>query len=231
MPELITENVDFESSEIESELVTEGMVKTKVYYIKGPYLQAECINGNKRTYPKSVIEREVERYNKVISEKRSVGEFEHSNTSAINMERVSHLITSLQMEGNTALGKAKVLDRPEFKYGQIVKAMIEEGIKFGISSRGTGTLKNGIVQNDFSLSTCDCVWNPSGPGCWMDGILESKTEWVMENGILTEKEITVIKSEVDQIIVENKFSLVDRQAALTKLFSDTMNKIASKSRK
>jgi hypothetical protein len=225
MAELIREDVDLSLIESQIEEVQEGMTKIKNFYIHGPFLQAEVVNGNKRVYPRMVLEREVESHIKTkIAEKRALGELGHPPTSEINLDRVSHLITELRMEGNTAIGKAKILDTPT---GKIAKSLMESGVKLGVSSRGLGSLKNGIVQNDFKLICVDIVSDPSGPGCWVQAINEKK-EWVLENGILTEREVGEIVDDIDKIVIENKYSKEDQQAAFLKLFQDAMNKIASK---
>lgn len=224
--ELIREEIDLELVESEIIEVQQGVTKIKNFYIKGPFLQAEVLNGNKRMYPKMVLEKEVEKHmNTKIKENRALGELGHPPTSEINLDRVSHLIKELKMDGNTAYGKAQILDTP---MGKIAKALMESNVKLGVSSRGVGSLKNGIVQNDFRLICVDIVSDPSGPNCFVDGILESKTEWVLENNILVEKEIDAIKKEVDQIVVEHKFSVEDQQAALMKLFQDSLSKISTK---
>lgn len=225
MGNIITEEIDFSLVESGVEEIQEGMNKTKSFYIKGPFLQAEVINGNKRIYPKAVIEKEVIRYQTLIEDKRAVGELCHPQSSEINPERLSHLVTELKMDGNTAHGKAKLLEK--FPCGKIAKSLMEEGIKLGISSRGIGTLKNGVVQNDYLMIAQDLVWSPSGPNCFLNGVLEGK-EWIYDNGILTEKEIEQTKEQVDQIVVEHKFSLADKQAAFLKLFNEMLQKISKK---
>jgi hypothetical protein len=161
----------------------------------------------------------------MITEKRSVGECEHPTTSSINMERISHLVTELKMDGNVAIGKARILDK--MPMGVILKGLMEEGVKVGVSSRGTGTLRNGVVQNDYNMVCIDAVFNPSGPNCFMQSLHEGK-EWVLANGVLTEQEVEQAKEESDKIVVENKYSMEERQAAFMKLFQDCMNKIKTK---
>jgi len=225
MSELIREDIDLSLIESEIESVQEGMSKVKNFYIKGPFLQAEVTNGNKRVYPRAIIEKEVEAHlNTKIKENRALGELGHPPTSEINLDRVSHLIKELKMEGNTAIGKAQIMDTP---CGKIAKSLMEAGVKLGVSSRGVGSLKNGVVQGDYRLICVDIVSDPSGPNCFVDGIMENK-EWVMENGILVEKEIESIKREADKIVVENKYSAEDKQAAFLKLFQDSMAKISKK---
>jgi hypothetical protein len=227
-PTLLIEEVDFDLVQtqiIEEDALEEGMPKTKSFYITGPMLVSEAENGNKRRYPRPVIEAQVNKYQDVIKDRRSVGECEHPTTSSINMERISHLITELKMEGNIAMGKAKILDK--MPLGSVLKNLIESGVKVGVSSRGTGSLKNGIVQNDYNMICIDSVFNPSGPGCFMQSITEGK-EWILENGVLTEQEIKVVKEEMDEIVVVNPYSLQERQAAFMKLFQDTLTKISKK---
>lgn len=218
--ELIREDVDFGLVESEIEVIQEGTAKVKNFYIKGPFLQAEVVNGNKRSYPRAIIEREVESHiNTKIKENRALGELGHPPTSEINLDRVSHVIRELSMDGNTAIGKAQVLDTP---CGKIAKSLIEANVKLGVSSRGLGTLKNGIVQSDFKLICVDIVSDPSGPNCWVAPVLESNKEWMLENGVLVEKEI---ETALDQAVVENKFDIAERQAAFLKIFNDVMNKL------
>lgn len=225
MSEIIREEIDLSLIETEIVEVQEGMSKTKNFYIKGPFLQAEVYNGNKRSYPKAIIEREVSNHiNSKIKENRALGELGHPPSSEINLDRVSHLIKELKMEGNTAYGKAQILDTP---CGKIAKSLMEANVKLGVSSRGVGSLKNGIVQNDYRLICVDIVSDPSGPNCFVDAVMEGK-EWVMADGVLTEIDIKETEKEIDKIVVETKFSLEDRQAAFLKLFQDNLNKINQK---
>lgn len=225
MAEILREDVSFDLVESTIEEVQEGMSKVKNFYISGPFLQAEMKNGNKRVYPKLVIEREVESHIKTkIAERRALGELGHPPTSEINLDRVSHLITELKMDGNNAIGKAQILDTP---CGKIARALMESKVKLGVSSRGLGTMKNGIVQNDYKLICVDIVSDPSGPDCFVQGIMENK-EWVVENGILIEKEVETIIASVNRAIVENKYSTEDKQAALMKIFTDVMSGLKNK---
>lgn len=151
----------------------------KSYFIEGVIMQSEIKNRNGRVYPKSVLEREVERYTEAkIKDKRAYGELNHPNGPQIDLERVSHMFTELRFEGNDVVGKAKVMG-PK---GPIVQGLIEDGANLGISSRGMGSLKknkSGImeVQNDFMLATAgDIVADPSAPNAFVKGILEG-VEW------------------------------------------------------
>jgi hypothetical protein len=173
----------------------------KNLFIEGVFMQAELRNKNGRSYPGSVIAKEVERYNReLVEKKRAYGELGHPQGPTINLERVSHMITKLSMEGNNVMGKAKIMDTP---YGNIVKSLINEGANLGVSSRGMGSLqadKNGtqVVQKDFYLATAaDIVADPSAPDAYVQGVMEG-VEWVWENGILKAHELEQVKEEIEQ---------------------------------
>ena len=152
-------------------------------YIKGIFMQTERENKNGRIYRKPVLEKELQRYQSLIQEKRSLGELGHPPNPSINLNQVSHLITELKWDGNDIIGTAKILDTP---MGKIAKNFIEEGVSLGVSSRGLGSLKqiNGVneVQDDFHLATVDIVADPSAPDAFVEGIMEN-AEWICENGV------------------------------------------------
>jgi len=157
---------------------------TKSVYIEGIFMQAEKPNRNGRMYGKGIMEREVQKYQELINEKRSLGELGHPPNPSINLNQVSHMITGLKFEGNDIYGKAKILDTP---MGKIAKNFIEEGVRLGVSSRGLGSVKlnkEGIneVQDDFHLATVDIVADPSAPDAFVQGIMES-ADWILENGV------------------------------------------------
>lgn len=169
----------------------------KNYYIRGIFMESEQVNKNGRIYPQSIMEREVEKYNNTyVQGNRSLGELGHPQGPSLNLDRVSHIIKEMKMDGTIVYGKAKILDTP---YGNIVKNLIDEGVRLGVSSRGMGSLKqvNGInqVQDDFSLATVDIVADPSAPNAFVNGIMEGK-EWVWNNGILQEKHIASYKNTI-----------------------------------
>jgi hypothetical protein len=157
---------------------------TKSVYIEGIFMQAEKANRNGRMYGRSIMEREVQKYQELINEKRSLGELGHPPNPSINLNQVSHMITGLKFEGNDVLGRAKILDTP---MGKIAKNFIEEGVRLGVSSRGLGSVKlnkEGVneVQDDFHLATVDIVADPSAPDAFVQGIMES-ADWILENGV------------------------------------------------
>ena len=178
-------------------LVTEEVNGEKQYHIDGIFMQAEQKNRNGRVYPQKTLMKEVQRYNnEYVKTNRAMGELGHPDGPQLNLERVSHLIKELRVDGNDIYGRAKILDTP---YGKIVKDLVKEGVKIGVSSRGMGSLKqvNGIneVQEDFNLAAVDIVADPSAPDAFVEGIMEGK-EWVWENGILTARRIESYKKQI-----------------------------------
>ena len=210
---LITEHTE------DINLITEEVDGERQYHIDGIFMQAEQKNRNGRVYPKKTLMNEVARYNKeYVMPSRAMGELGHPEGPQLNLERVSHLIKELRVDGNDVYGKAKILDTP---YGKIVKDLIKEGVKIGVSSRGMGSLKqkNGIneVQEDFSLSAVDIVADPSAPDAYVQGIMEGK-EWVWENGILTSR---TIESHAKHI---SRASKTELEEAKLLVFADFLSK-------
>ena len=190
---LITEEIE------QAEYIVEETDAKKNYAIKGIFMQSDIKNKNGRMYPKEILQREVARYNReFINKKRAFGELGHPDGPTVNLERVSHMIRALYPEGNNFIGEARVLDTP---YGKIVKSLIDEGARLGVSSRGMGTLSNSqganVVNNDFYLATAaDIVADPSAPDAFVEGIMEGK-EWIWDNGILKEAQVKELKSQVE----------------------------------
>jgi hypothetical protein len=175
---LITEHTD------DIQIITEERDGKKAYFIEGVFMQSDIKNRNGRVYPNGVLVKEAMRYNKEFVEaNRAMGELGHPEGPQLNLDRVSHIIKEMKVDGKNIWGKAKVMDTP---YGKIVKNMIDEGVKFGVSSRGVGSLKttkDGIneVQSDFNLAAVDIVADPSAPDAFVEGVMEGK-DWVYENG-------------------------------------------------
>ena len=149
-------------------------------FIKGPYMMAEGVNRNKRMYPLNEMVREVDRYKKeMITERRAMGELNHPTTADVNLERACHLVTEMWQDGNVFYGKSKVLSTP---CGLIVKALINDGVKVGMSSRALGQLvsenSDTAIVKQMRLIAIDCVADPSFPKAFVNGILESK-QWVV----------------------------------------------------
>jgi hypothetical protein len=164
-------------------VISESLGKGKNYYIQGIFAQSEKENRNGRYYSRSVMENAVSSYQKIIDSKRSLGEMKHPSSPQVDLERASHIIESLTWEGNDVIGKARILTT--LPMGIIAKGLIDEGVQFGVSTRGLGSLieKNGVnvVQPDFIISAVDIVGDPSGPDCWVNGIMESQ-DWVFVDG-------------------------------------------------
>ena len=171
----------------------------KNYKIRGIFMQADVKNRNGRVYPMEILEKEVTKYNKnFIKENRAFGELGHPEGPTVNLERVSHMINKLHPDGKNFIGEAKIMDTP---MGKIVKNLMDEGAKLGVSSRGMGSLdsKNGAnyVRDDFYLATAaDIVADPSAPNAFVEGIMEGK-EWVWNNGSLVEAHVADLKKKFD----------------------------------
>jgi|TARA_R110001583_G_scaffold2722_3_gene18988 hypothetical protein len=215
---LISEHVD--SIEYLVEKTDDG---PKNYRIKGVFMQAEMKNRNGRMYPMSVLEKEVGRYNKeYVNQNRAFGELGHPDGPTVNLERVSHMITSLHPDGKNFIGEAKVMDTP---YGKIVKNLIDEGAKLGVSSRGMGSLEPKrdmqIVKDDFYLATAaDIVADPSAPNAFVEGIMEGK-EWIWDNGIIKEMDIESYKRQLKMKYAKRSAQIENR----VNVFEDFMSKI------
>ena len=203
------------------EVITEEKGGGKDYKIRGIFLQGDIKNRNGRVYPVSVLSKEVNRYNKeFVEKKRAFGELGHPDGPTVNLERVSHMITSLKPEGRNFIGEAKIMDTP---YGKIVKNLIDEGAQLGVSSRGMGSMKqvNGknVINNDFYLATAaDIVADPSAPDAFVEGIMEGK-EWIWNNGKIQSLEIEKYR----KVIEEAKRAELDQ--AKVAVFQDFMSKL------
>ena len=213
---LITENIE------DVEYITEETKNgKKVYSIKGIFMQADVKNRNGRVYPKEILTNEVIRYNKeFINNKRAFGELGHPEGPVVNLERVSHMINKLYPDGNNFIGEAKILDTP---YGKIVKNLIDEGAKLGVSSRGMGTLvhKDGAnhVKDDFYLATAaDIVADPSAPNAFVEGVMEGR-EWVWNNGNIKEQDISALKVQIESA------KKSQRDDVNARVFQEFLNKI------
>jgi hypothetical protein len=203
-------------------VVEEKLGKPKQYFIEGVFLQSNIQNRNKRMYPEHVMDREVGRYiQEYVEKNRAYGELGHPENPSINLDRVSHMITSLHKEGTNYIGRAKILDTP---MGQIAKGLLDGGANLGVSSRALGSLqlnKEGVqvVQDDFMLSTAaDIVADPSAPDAYVRGIMEGK-EWVFVDGKFVERNIEEARSLI------KKASSKNLQEAKVRAFQDFLSKI------
>jgi hypothetical protein len=203
------------------QFITEDNDGEKRYYIEGVFMQADVKNKNGRMYGSNMLAEKVEEYSKNFIEKnRAYGELGHPSNPSINLERVSHRIISLRRDGSNFVGKAQVSSTP---YGNIVKGLLEDGGKLGVSSRGLGSLmkENGIlkVQSDFLIVTpADIVADPSAPDAFVEGIMEGR-EWVWDNGIIREKTVEDYKEIVE------KTSSKELKMMKLKLFEDFLSKL------
>ena len=198
---LITEEVS------KVKFITEGKGAKKKMYIEGIFLQGDLKNRNGRMYPINTLAKEVGRYNEAFVQKgRALGELGHPEGPTVNLDRVSHRITSLRQEGKNFIGKAQLLETP---MGKIAKSLISEGVTLGVSSRGVGSLREDtasgckVVGEDFMLATAaDIVADPSAPDAFVSGIMEGK-EWVWEGGILREQNAAKTAKKINTLVDQN----------------------------
>jgi hypothetical protein len=212
------------TEEIESvEVITESINGKKTLYIKGPFLQTEQPNRNKRIYRMPVMEREVKRYTEqYVNKGRALGELGHPDGPTVNLDRVSHKITELYREGNNFIGKAQILSTP---MGKIAEALLKEGVMLGVSSRGIGSLRptqNGYseVGEDFMLATAaDIVADPSAPDAFVQGIMEGK-EWVWDGGVLREHSARKAYNRINTLVSQKQL-----EENRLNLFNDFLNSL------
>jgi hypothetical protein len=200
--------------------LTEEKNGQKNYFIKGVFMESDTKNRNGRVYPNEIMEKEIGRYNnEYVKQNRAMGELGHPEGPTVNLERVSHIIKNLSVDGKQIIGEAKIMDTP---YGKIVKNLIDEGAKLGVSSRGMGSLKEqdgvNVVQEDFMLAAVDVVADPSAPNAFVNGIMEGK-EWIWDNGVLK----PVVIENYKKIIKKTSSRRLEEQAI--HLFKDFISKL------
>jgi len=186
-----------EYTDNELEVLTEEKNGKKSYAIEGIFMQAESKNRNGRIYPRPVMEKAVDRYNQEqVVPGRAVGELNHPEGPTVNLDKVSHKIESLNWQGNDVVGKATILATP---MGEVVKGLLDGGVKLGVSTRGMGSLMRTndamVVKDDFLLNAVDIVQDPSAPSAFVNGIMEG-VEWVWNNGIIEARTIEKMETEI-----------------------------------
>jgi len=211
---LITETVE------EVAYLTENKDGEKQFFIEGVFMQAEQKNKNGRVYPKQILVKEANRYvTEYVNKNRALGELNHPTGPSVNLDRVSHKVTWLYENNNDFYGKAKILDTP---CGQIVKNLMNEGVKLGVSTRGMGSLEKrggvNVVKEDFMLAAIDIVADPSAPNAFVNGIMEGR-EWVWDNGLLKEQQIAQYHNTLKNTPSRKL------QSESIKLFADFLRKI------
>ena len=188
---LLTEMIAFDKLQV----IKEEVEGKKIFRLKGPFLEADIENKNGRVYSKDILVREVKEFVEgKIKKNRSMGELDHPENPQINLERVSHIIESLEMKDNVGYGCAKLIDTP---MGRIAKTLVDEGIIVGMSTRGVGTLDGKTVKEDYKLITVDIVADPSAPNCFVEGVLENK-EFVIDGDRIVEIAVANLKKAVDK---------------------------------
>ncbi len=207
MAKLLSEFISFDNLEVlKEEVIEEGGAKRTKYKLQGPFLEAETENKNGRVYPLDVLVKEVEDFStNKIKTNRSMGELDHPENPAINLERVSHVIESLVMQDNIGMGCARLIDTP---MGRIAETLVKEGIVVGMSTRGVGSLDGKNVKEDYKLITVDIVADPSAPSAFVEGVLENK-EYVIEGQMIrevTEEMRVKMDKEAEQLVEEHKLN-------------------------
>ena len=188
-------------------IITEGKGSGKKLYIEGVFLQGNIKNRNGRMYPMETLAKEVNRYNEsFVNKGRALGELGHPDGPTVNLDRVSHKITSLTQEGNNFKGKAQILNTP---MGKIASSLLGEGVMLGVSSRGVGSLRttnegHKVVGEDFMLATAaDIVADPSAPDAFVQGIMEGK-EWIWEGGKLREQLAETTQRRINTLVDQKR---------------------------
>jgi hypothetical protein len=225
---LIKEFVDIK----DMELIVEdgeklGCHSKKDYYVSGPFMCAEDRNKNGRVYPRSIMEKAVNNYNEnFVKTGRAIGELDHPLDQTLNLKNASHKIISLGFrseDDHKVYGKAKILNENYFPLAKIAKGFLEEGIMLGISSRGVGSLDDkGMVGDDFQIISLDLVANPSGSGCFLEGILENKEYFLDGENQIVERAVNNLKKATDR-----KYSSTDSKLVL-EYFQNFMNDLRGK---
>ena len=186
-----------EFNDQELNFITEGKDDEKKYVIEGIFAQANNKNRNGRIYPREVMSSAINKYNRdQVAPGRAVGELNHPEGPTDNLDKVSHKIDNLVLEGNDVMGKATILNTP---MGEVVKGLLDGGVKLGVSTRGMGSLEQRnnamVVKPDFMLNAIDIVQDPSAPGAFVNGVMEG-VEWVWHNGIIEAKTIEKMETEI-----------------------------------
>ena len=184
----------------------------KSYVIEGVFMQAESKNRNGRIYPRVVMESAVSKYNtEQVITGRAVGELNHPEGPTINLDKVSHKIEDLHWDGNNVMGKATILSTP---MGEVVKGLLDGGVKLGVSTRGMGSLENRnnamVVKDDFILNAVDIVQDPSAPGAFVNGVMEG-VEWIWNNGIIESRAIEKMETEIKKTARANLYEAEVRE--------------------
>lgn len=206
------------------ERVSEENPNTKDLFIEGIFLQAEVKNRNRRVYPLQVAKSAVDKYREnYIKTGRSLGELGHpAANSGINLHLTSHIVQSLEQDGNNFMGRAKILDTP---MGKIAKTLITEGVRLGVSLRGNAMLsnRNGVkyVTSDFSLLAIDIVADPSMPDAFVNGIMEQSKEFC-EQGIIAEEQYEYLSESLNHLTSERMTE--EKLLTIFEKFAKTLSK-------
>lgn len=218
---LLCELVDFKDIEVIKEDVEVDGEKKKNYFLKGPFLEANVLNKNGRKYMKETLIREVKKFYDVkIKNNRSLGELDHPPDPTVNLDRVSHIITELEMKDNVGYGCARLIDTP---MGRIAKTLVDEGVVVGMSTRGVGSLDGEFVKDDYNLITIDIVADPSAPSAFVEGVLENKEFIIGKDGEIVEKAVETLQKKVNEKY--NRYTRKDMSSATLQYLNEFLEQI------
>lgn len=215
---LLTEKVNVDV--LDYDIIQESVngEENKKIKIKGPFLEADVKNRNQRIYPLPLLEEQVNEFKEKIKKNNALGELDHPENLTVNLQNVSHKIENLEQHKNIFIGEAVLLNTP---MGKIAQELIKEGVKLGVSSRGYGDVKNGVVQK-YKLITIDIVSDPSAPSAFIEGILEHNIEWILKEGVLLPKDYEDTKDFLQNF---RKYDIKDIREALKIAFKKLINNI------
>lgn len=214
----LREEIDCNNFESIIQEAKEGMPKN--YYIQGPMIVAETENKNGRKYKQETIIKEMRRLAPMLKEGAGIaGELGHPSTPDINLDRISHYIQEMKQDGNIWIGKAKIASTP---VGNIAKSLMDDGFKLGVSTRGLGTVNEGWVGDNFKLITVDIVSEPSGPGCFVESIMENK-QWIIDESTGKIQEVAKGFEELEEKVAE--LPKREREEYLYRAINDFMEAI------
>lgn len=229
MAKLLKEFIDFKDLKVIKEDVEVEGEKKKAYYLEDIMLQAAVKNRNGRIYPQPILQREVNLYGtEKVAKNLAVGTLDHGETPNIDLDRISHLIVSLKMEGDNGIGRCRIIDTP---CGRIAKCLIDEGIMLGMSTRGVGSLDGDTVKEDFQLISIDLVNNPSAPKAFVNSVVENTSwilegeKWICEDGkcrLVKAEEAVKTESVVEKAVKELKED-VDKNASSKMMLEHVMS--------
>ena len=211
---LICEN-DFANTNIKLLVEADNEGKPKCLKFTGPYIIAEQENANGRIYSSEIMEQAVQKYyTEYIDQSRACGEMNHPESVEVDFNNACHMIESLERDGDVWVGTSKVLvGTPK---GDLLKGLLENGVKVGVSTRGVGNVNENSIVDEFQLIAVDVVSNPSGPGAFVNGILESRNYMVNQYGEIMEMQYQKLERDLSKLPLKEEDKKIKIMAAFEK---------------